>query len=113
MSENRPMLKKIFFILFFCCSISYAQSPLRNYDFMIQNVPIICMERETMEKFTKDFDFVLQSRSLGRTNMLKTGAPVFLIEYFVNKSKTESLAIVTAPDAIESCILYRSFDLTK
>jgi len=97
MSENRPMLKKIFFILFFCCSISYAQlffccsisyaqSPLRNYDFMIQNVPIICMERETMEKFIKDFDFVLQSRSLGRTNMLKTGAPVFLIEYFVGIS---------------------------
>lgn len=111
MSENRPMLKKIFFILFFCCSISYAQSPLRNYDFMIQNIPIICMERETIEKFIKDFNFEIQSMSLGRNNMVKTGAPVFLIEYFVNKSKTESLAVVTIPDAIESCILYRSFDL--
>jgi len=113
MSENRPMLKKIFFILLLCCSISYAQSPLRNYDFIIQNIPIICMERDTMEKFIKDFDFTLSNMSLGRTNMLKTGAPVFLIEYFVNRDHTESLAIVTAPDAIESCILYRSFDLKK
>jgi len=107
------MFKKILLILILFCNISYAQSPLRNYDFMIQNVPIICMDRETMEKFIKDFDFILQSKSLGRTNMLKTGAPVYLIEYFVNKDKTESLSVVTAPDAIESCILYRSFDLKK
>ena len=40
------------------------------------------------------------------------GLPVYLVSYFINEKRTESMAVVTSPSGQESCMLFRSFELT-
>ena len=104
--------KRLIFILLFC-NVSYANS-LSKYNLILEEIPIACGERATIEEFIKDFSFDLVNMSLGRAEQDLKGTPVFIAEYYINKKKTETLVILSSPeDPYTACIGYRSFDLKQ
>ena len=101
----------ITFLLF--CNISYANN-LDKYPLILEEIPVACGERETINEFIKDFNFELVNISLGRAQQDSKGSPVFIAEYYINKKNTETLVILSSPeDPYTACIGYRSFDLKK
>ena len=75
------------------------------------NLPTICGTTLAVNDYLDHNGFVLESISVGKENGSNDGLPVYLVSYFINKKRTESMAVVTAPSGLESCMLFRSFDL--
>ena len=75
------------------------------------NVPVICGITDNVKLYLEEHDFKIESYSVGRQGAKTDGEPVYIVSYFLNKEKTESIAVITSPSGHESCMMYKSFDL--
>jgi hypothetical protein len=109
------MFKKILIGLLLYSNISYAnENVLDKYSLTLEEIPVACGHRLTVEQYLKDFNFELINMSVGRSAQQPTGEIVFLAEYYINKKNTETVVILSSPDDHSTaCIGYRSFDLKQ
>ena len=56
-------------------------------------------------------EFTLVNVSVGRDKAKPDGEPVFIISYYVDPTYTQSLVVMSTMNGMESCMLYKSFDL--
>ena len=92
---------------------SADHKPTTEYDGLgWSNLPTICGSTLAVNEYLDHNGFILESISFGKTDGRADGLPVYMVSYFINEDKTETMAVVTAPSGRESCMLYRSFDLT-
>lgn len=107
------MFKKIFLILFLLSSTSSANI-LNKYNLDLENIPVACGHRLTIDQYLKDFNFELVNMSVGRSAQQPNGELVFVAEYYINKKNTETVVILSSPeDPNTACIGFRSFDLKQ
>ena len=109
------MFKKILILLLLYSNISYAnENVLDKYSLTLEEIPVACGHRLTVEQYLKDFNFELVNMSVGRSAQQPTGELVFIAEYFINKKNTETVVILSSPDdPSTACIGFRSFDLKQ
>ena len=109
------MFKKILILLLLYSNISYAnENVLDKYSLTLEEIPVACGHRLTIEQYLKDFNFELINMSIGRSAQQPTGEIVFLAEYYINKKNTETVVLLSSPsDHSTACIGYRSFDLKQ
>ena len=74
-------------------------------------LPVICGTTEAVNEYLVHNEFELESLSVGKENARADGQNVYMVSYFVNVERTETMAVITAPSGMESCMLYRSFEL--
>ena len=74
-------------------------------------MPVICGTSESVMAYLEKFQFTLVNISYGRDKARKDGEPVFVVMYYVDPSYTESIVVMTTMNGLESCMLYKSFDL--
>ena len=74
-------------------------------------MPVICGTSESVMAYLEKFQFTLVNVSYGRDRAKQTGDPVFVVMYYVDPSYTQSIVVMTTMDGMESCMLYKSFDL--
>lgn len=107
------MIKKLFIVFILFCNVSYANI-LEKYELELQEIPVLCGNRVSVELFLKDNNFELIHMSLGRAGQESKGKPVYVAEYYMSKDKKESAVILTSPEQPDiSCINYRTFDLLQ
>ena len=82
-----------------------------KYDFRWMHVPVVCGTTPEIQRYLDDNDFELVSMSVGREGANKNGSIAYLVTYYHNKNKTESISAITSPTGHETCMMYRSFDL--
>lgn len=109
------MFKKILILLLLYSNISYANvNILDKYTLTLEEIPVACGHRLTVEQYLKDFNFELVNMSVGRSAQQPTGEIVFLAEYYINKKNTETVVLLSSPnDHDTACIGFRSFDLKQ
>ena len=95
-------------------SIAYADhKPTTEYDgLQWSQLPTICGTTDAVNEYLVHNEFELESLSVGKENAQDWGAPVYMVSYFINKDRTETMAVITAPSGLESCMLFRSFELS-
>ena len=99
-------------ILFFSTSaIAQEDWDRQKYDFRWMHVPVVCGDSEEIQRYLKDNDFELESVSMGRESAQPDGTPVYIVSYYINKEKTQTISVVSTPNGTETCMLYKSFDL--
>ena len=74
-------------------------------------LPVICGTNDRVEAYLKHYNFKLESVSMGRESAQPDGAPVYIVSYYINKEKSQTISVVSTPTGTESCMLYKSFDL--
>ena len=74
------------------------------------NLPTICGSTLAVNDSLAHNGFVLESISFGKENGRKDGLPVYMVSYFINEDRSETMAVVTAPSGLESGMLFSSFD---
>jgi len=75
------------------------------------HVPVICGMTGVVQEYLSRNDFILENVSVGRKGANQHGEPVYMVSYFLNKDKTQSIAVITSPSGLESCMMFKSFDL--
>ena len=95
-------------------SIAYADhKPTTEFDGLgWSQLPTICGTTEAVNEYLEHNKFVLESVSIGKENARKDGSPVYIVTYYINESKDQAMSVITAPSGLESCMLYRSFELS-
>ena len=103
------------FLLIFILGTSIAvadHKPTTEYDGLSwSQLPTICGTTDSVNEYLVHNEFELESLSVGKENAQEWGQPVYMVSYFINKDRTQSMAVITSPSGDESCMLYRSFDL--
>tara|TARA_B100001057_G_scaffold46387_1_gene41356 strand:+ start:352 stop:711 length:360 start_codon:yes stop_codon:yes gene_type:complete len=103
------------FLLIFILGTSVAiadHKPTTEYDGLEwSQLPVICGTSEAVNEYLVHNKFELQNLSVGKENASPGGQSVYMVSYFINEDKTQSMAVITAPSGVESCMLYRSFEL--
>ena len=103
------------FLLIFICLTSVAvadHKPTTEYDGLNwSQLPVICGTTESVNEYLIHNEFELESLSVGKENARESGQNVYMVSYFINKERTQTMAVITAPSGMESCMLYRSFEL--
>ena len=74
-------------------------------------LPVICGTNERVEAYLNHYKFELESVSMGRESAKPNGQPVYIVQYYMNKSEGQTISVVSTPGGNESCMLYKSFDL--
>ena len=115
------MFKKIIFaaalLVLISKSIATAEhktKPDINSQFNVMywlQLPVICGTNDSVEAYLKHYEFNLESVSMGRESAQPDGAPVYIVSYYINKEKSQTISVVSTPTGAESCMLYKSFDL--
>ncbi len=104
------------FLLSFILITSVAvadHKPTTEYDGLSwSQLPTICGTTEAVNDYLIHNEFELENLSVGKENAQEWGAPVYMVSYFINKDRTQSMAVITAPSGMESCMLFRSFELS-
>ena len=91
--------------------IEVEHKSIEQYGLGWSQIPVVCGPTETVQEYLLDHEFELESLSFGHENAHPDGVPVYMVSYFINKERTETMAVITAPSALESCMLFRSFEL--
>jgi len=103
------------FLLVFILITSVATAdhkPTTEYDGLEwSQLPVICGTTDAVNEYLIHNEFELESLSVGKENAQEWGQPVYMVSYFVNKDGSQAMSVITAPSGLESCMLYRSFDL--
>ena len=103
------------FLLIFICLTSVAvadHKPTTEYDGLNwSQLPVICGTTESVNEYLIHNEFELESLSVGKENAQESGQNVYMVSYFINKERTQTMSVITAPSGMESCMLYRSFEL--
>ena len=71
-------------------------------------LPVICGTNEKVEAYLKHYNFELESVSMGRESAQPDGTPVYIVSYYINKEKSQTISVVSTPNGTESCLLYTS-----
>jgi len=74
-------------------------------------MPVICGTSEDVMSYIEKYQFTLVNVSYGRDKAKPDGSPVFVVMYYVDPSYTQSIVVMTTMNGLESCMLYKSFDL--
>ena len=74
-------------------------------------MPVICGTSESVMAYLEKFQFTLVNVSYGRDKARQDGDAVFVVMYYVDPSYTQSIVVMTTMNGLESCMLYKSFDL--
>jgi hypothetical protein len=74
-------------------------------------MPVICGTSEDVMSYIEKYQFTLVNVSYGRDKAKPDGNPVFVVMYYVDPSYTQSIVVMTTMNGLESCMLYKSFDL--
>ena len=95
-------------------SIAYADhKPTTEFDGLgWSQLPTICGTTEAVNEYLEHNNFILESVSVGKENANAEGSPVYIVTYYINEARDQSMSVITAPSGLESCMLYRSFDLS-
>tara|TARA_S200000501_G_scaffold241710_1_gene226470 strand:+ start:1137 stop:1484 length:348 start_codon:yes stop_codon:yes gene_type:complete len=95
-------------------SIAYADhKPTTEFDGLgWSQLPTICGTTEAVNEYLEHNKFILESVSVGKENANAEGSPVYIVTYYINEARDQSMSVITAPSGLESCMLYRSFDLS-
>ena len=103
------------FLLVFILITSVATAdhkPTTEYDGLEwSQIPVICGTTEAVNEYLVHNEFELENLSVGKENASPGGQSVYMVSYFINEKRTETMAVITAPSGTESCMLYRSFQL--
>ena len=95
-------------------SIAYADhKPTTEFDGLgWSQLPTICGTTEAVNEYLEHNNFILESVSVGKENARADGSIVYIVTYYVNENKDQTMSVITAPSGLESCMLYRSFELS-
>ena len=74
-------------------------------------MPVICGTSDSVLAYIEKNEFTLVNVSVGRDKAKPDGEPVFIISYYVDPTYTQSLVVMSTMNGMESCMLYKSFDL--
>jgi|TARA_B110000263_G_C15267582_1_gene491881 hypothetical protein len=74
-------------------------------------MPVICGSSEDVIAYIQKRKFALVNVSFGKEKAHPDGKPVFIVQYYVDPTYTQSLVVMTTLNGVESCMLYKSFDL--
>ncbi len=89
----------------------YTPAPnIGNQLYWLQ-MPVICGTSENVLAYLKKNDFTLVNVSVGRERANPEGEPVFIVQYYVDHTYKQSIVVMTTMSGLESCMLYKTFDL--
>ena len=74
-------------------------------------MPVICGTSESVLAYIEKNEMTLVNVSVGRDRAKPDGEPVFIVSYYVDPTQTISLVVMSTMNGLESCMLYKSFDL--
>ena len=74
-------------------------------------MPVICGTSKSVLAYIEKNEFTLVNVSVGRDKAKPDGEPVFIVSYYVDPTYTQSLVVMSTMNGMESCMLYKSFDL--
>jgi len=74
-------------------------------------MPVICGTSESVLAYIEKNEMTLVNVSVGRDRAKPDGEPVFIVSYYVDPTYTQSLVVMSTMNGMESCMLYKSFDL--
>ena len=74
-------------------------------------MPVICGTSESVLAYIEKNEMTLVNVSVGRDRARPDGEPVFIVSYYVDPTQTISLVVMSTMNGMESCMLYKSFDL--
>jgi len=113
MQIKKNLMLAFLLTFIFTTNISLADhKPTLEYDGLEwAQLPVICGSTETINEYLVHNEFILESLSVGKEGTKKDGMNVYMVSYFINNDKTETIAVLTSPSALESCMMYRSFEL--
>ena len=101
----------ILIITILLTSIVYA-TETKQYNFWWEQLPAVCSTSEEIKRWANDKNFMPLNVSYGRKGGKPDGEIVYMIMYWMN-DKGEPFASVQTPDTPgQTCILFRTFDLT-
>ena len=111
LKENMLLAFLLSFILF--TSIATADhKPTTEYEGLEwSQLPVICGTTDSVNEYLIHNEFKLESLSVGKESAQPGGQSVYMVSYFINKQRTETMAVITGPSGMESCMLFRSFEL--
>ena len=112
-------LPTIWVILVFILGLTLAANNVRadhkattEYDGLTwSQLPTICGTTEAVNDYLVHNEFELENLSVGKENAREEGQNVYMVSYFINRDRTQTMAVITSPSGLESCMLFRSFDL--
>ena len=109
--ENLLLAFLLSFILITSVAVA-DHKPTTEYEGLEwSQLPVICGTTDAVNEYLVHNKFELESLSVGKENARADGQNVYMVSYFVNVDKTETMAVITAPSGMESCMLFRSFEL--
>ena len=118
--ETMKIIKEnllLIFLLAFISSISTFAVANENdwdggkYNFRWMHVPVVCGTTAEIQVYLDDNKFELISMSVGREGAREEGSIAYLVTYYLNEKRDQSIAAITSPSGHETCMMYRSFDL--
>ena len=74
-------------------------------------MPVICGTSDSVLAYIEKNEFTLVNVSVGRDKAKPEGEPVFIVSYYVDPTYTQSIVVMSTMSGLESCMLYKSFDL--
>ena len=75
-------------------------------------MPVMCGLQANVEEYLNTFKFVMANMSVGRAGAKEDGEIVYYVTYWVSEDFKQSIAVVTNMSGTESCMMYKSFDLS-
>ena len=89
----------------------YTPSPNTGPGLYWLQMPVICGSSESVLAYLEINKFTLVNVSVGRDKAKPDGTPVFVVQYYVDPTYTQSIVVMSTMNGLESCMLYKSFDL--
>ena len=113
MQIKKNLMLAFLLIFIFTTNISFADhKPTTEYDGLEwAQLPVICGNTESINEYLIHNEFILESLAVGTENAREDGMNVYMVSYFINNDKTQTIAVITSPSALESCMMFRSFEL--
>ena len=83
-----------------------------KYNFWWEQIPAVCSQTIEIERWAKDKEFSPISVSYGREGGDPKGQIVYIVIYWLNPNNEAFASVQTPIKPDESCIVFRTFDLT-
>ena len=76
------------------------------------HVPVICGTTDRVKSYLEEYGFELDYMAMGRRGAKPNGEPVYMVSHFLNEKLDQAITVITAPSGLESCMMYKAFDVT-
>jgi len=108
------MIKYIAILVFVIssCTFSFKTQAEETYEFYGSHAPIICGSSKEVLKFAEKEEWTPFTISFGKVGGDENGEIAFIVTTWLKQGTTQQMVTMQAPNGIESCILYISFDAT-